>query len=944
VSDRRRMLQGLDQDIREHLERETQDNIDRGMSPEEARYAAVRKFGNITLVKEATREVWIFVWLEQLLQDVRFGVRVLAKSPGFTAVCVLTLALGIGANTAIFSLIDAALLRKLPVRDPQNLLLLRWNSRSELRHLSWSSYGDCETARNAASFASCSFSEPFFRDLQSQPGIFADLAAFNAGKGYSLTGNGPATEIESAEFVSGGYFQTLGIRPENGRLINCSDDAVSSSPVLVLSYAYWKSAFAASASAIGKTIFLNHVPFLIIGVAPPAFDALSPGRTIQMWLPLSTQRQLDLPWDNRDQDANFFRLVILGRLEATVSRAQAQTALSAHFFNDLVHGAKPMSNPDDNPAVSLLPAQVGLTGDTAEIAAPIYVLMLAVGVVLLIACANVAGLLLARAATRRKEMAVRYALGAGSLRIVRQLLTETLLVALAGGAVGLVLVKSAIAVISAVVSADPAGPYAPVPVISTRVLLFTAIISLATGMLFGLVPALRGMNRNLTPALKDAAGSPSSGHPLLRWFSLGNSLVVAQVALTVVVLAGAGLLVRTLQNLKNLDPGFDTRNLLTFRIDPTTLGYKRPEVDAFYRDLQNRLAALPGVNSVSYSYVTLLSGGSSSEDIHLPGKPKDETAEIAELSVGPDFLRTMRIPLRQGRELNSADYAIVARNEEETVAERHRLAVSINSSAKDLAAQNNAAISQRPPSPVIVNEELLRKYFPDQNPIGIRFGAHVADTDDTFANSGWIIVGVCGDTKYESLRKEVMPTVYLPFTGQAASFSLRTAANPLGFVGQVRGVVNEMDGNLPLTKVQTESHQIESRLFAERLIARLSSFFGVLALLLSCVGLYGLLSYEVARKTREIGIRMALGARSRQVLRPVLGQGLALTLTGAAIGIAIALAVTRYLGSLLYGVRPGDPLTLAVVAMCLVAVALLACYIPARRALRVDPLIALRYE
>jgi predicted permease len=937
------MLQGLDQDIRDHLERETRDNIDRGMSPEEARYAAVRKFGNVALVKEATREVWMLVWLEQLLQDVRFGFRVLAKSPGFTAVCILTLALGVGANTAIFSVIDAALLRKLPVSDPQNLLLLRWNSHSELHHLSLSSYGDCETEKNAAGFTGCSFSEPFFRSLPSQPGIFSDLAAFGAGGGYSLTGNGQATEIENAEFVSGGYFQTLGILPENGRLINSSDDAAAS-PVLVLSYSYWKNAFAGSPSAIGKTVFLNRVPFMIIGVAPPTFDALSPGCPIQMWLPLSTQRQLDLPWDNRDNDANFFRLVILGRLQASVSPAQAQTALSTHFFNDLVQGAKPMAKADDNPAVSLLPAQIALTGDTAEIATPIYVLMLAVGVVLLIACANVAGLLLARAATRQKEMAVRYALGAGSLRIVRQLLTETLLLSFAGGAIGVLLVKSAIALISAFVTTDPAGPAAPMPVINTRVLLFTAIISLITGILFGLVPALRGMSTHLTPALKDAAGNPPSRHPLLRWFSVGNSLVVAQVALTVVVLAGAGLLVRTLQNLKNLDPGFDTRNLLTFRIDPTSAGYQRPEVDAFYRDLQNRLATLPGVNSVSYSYVTLLSGSLWSEDIHLPGKPKDETAETDVLPIGRDYLRTMRIPLRQGRELNSADYSIVARNEEETAAQHHRLAVGIKSSAKDLAEQNNDAISQLPPSPVIVNEELLRKYFPNQNPIGIRFGQHVADADSTFANSGWIIVGVSGNTKYESLRKEVRPTVYLACTGRAASFSLRTVANPLGFIPQVRSIVNEMDGNLPLTKMQTESQQIESQLFAERLIARLSIFFGILALLLSCIGLYGLLAYEVARKTREIGIRMALGARSKQVLRPVLSQGLALTCVGAAIGIAIALAVTRYLGSLLYGVRPGDPLTFAIVAMCLVAVALLACYIPARRAVRVDPMVALRYE
>lgn len=934
----------LEEELRFHLEREIAAKIASGVPPEEARHAVLREFGGVEQIREECREMRRVNWIQDFLQDLRFGMRVLLKSPRFAIVAILTLALGIGANTAIFSLVDGALMRALPVSDPQNLMLLRWSAHGKSKHLSISSYGDCAENESASSSSGCSFSEPLFHEIQAQ-GIFSDLAAFAGGGNLALTGNGSASIVESAQYVTGSYFQTLGVRPGSGRLISSADDTQSAAPVAVLSHAYWKSAFGASPSAVGKTIFLNRVPFTVIGIAEPRFGALSPGNQTQMWLPLSSQMRIELPWDNRDSDPDSWWLVMVGRTKPGISHGQAQAAVNALFVNSAVHGAKPIFSAEDNPAASVVPAQTGLTGFTNEIATPIYLLMLAVVVVLLITCANVAGLLLSRADSRQKEMAVRFALGARRARIVRQLLTESLMLSITGGALGLMFASWIMTMISTFVADEGlAGASAFNPRLDARMLLFTATVSILTGILFGLAPALRGMRVDLTPALKETAGNLWSGRTIGRWFSVGNALVVAQVVLTVVVLAGAGLLVRSLQNLRSVDPGFDTRNILTFNIDPTSAGYKRAEVDGFYHDLQNRLAAIPGVTSVSYSWVPLLGGGLWTTGFDLPGKPKDETNEADMLPVGLDFFHTLGIPLRQGREINASDLVVAAKDAEILAVQRERIAASVKTGTKGVAEQNNNETANLQPVPVIVNEAFLRKYFPDTNPIGIRFGQHVATDADLGANPGWEIVGVAGDAKYSNLRREISPTIYAPFTGQAAYFSLRTAANPSGFIPQIRSVLAQLDGNLPVDRIKTETQQIEAQLITERLIARLSSLFGLLALLLSCIGLYGLLAYEVARRTREIGIRRALGADSGSVLRLVIGQALGLTLAGAAIGVAAALGVTRFLDSLLYGVKPADPLTFTAVAFVLATVALLACYIPARRAMKVDPMVALRYE
>ena len=579
---------------------------------------------------------------------------------------------------------------------------------------------------------------------------------------------------------------------------------------------------------------------------------------------------------------------------------------------------KTFSKPADEPAVTLVSAQTGLSGSRRQYANPLYVLMLAVGIILMIACANVAGLMLARSAARRKEMAVRLALGAGRTRIVRQLLTESVMLSVVGGVLGIFFAYWGAHAIVSFVSSNQTRSLGFAAGVDLRVLGFTVAVSLLTGILFGIAPAFRSARVDLTPALKEGFGvSPSIAHVGGRWISAGNALVVAQVALAIVVLVGAGLLVRTLENLRSIDVGFDSHNVVIFNIDPTLAGYKDTQVDSFYRDLQGRLSETPGVKSVSYSSLPLLSGSLMMTSFHWPGTPQDRHSDANMLNVGPDFFNTMQIPFLGGRGFNASDYA--------------------------LAASNEGSTPTAAPTPVIVNQAFVAKYLGKENPLGKHFGESAGD-DESSKSAGYEIVGVVRDAKYNSLRQDISPTMYAPQSGSGATFEVRTAADPQALLPAIRRVVAQLNENMPLFQVTTESQQIDRLLFQERLVARLSAFFGLLALVLACIGLYGLLSYEVSRRTREIGIRMALGAQERDVLRLVVKQGLALAVVGAVVGIGVALGVTRYLTSMLYGVHANDPVTIGVVAVLLALVALAACYIPARRATRVDPMVALRYE
>lgn len=839
--------------------------------------------------------------MQTLWQDLRYGLRLLAKNLGFTIVTVLTLAFGIGANTAIFSLLNAVMLQSIPVKSPQQLVVLRWSAHAHPQNAGSSSFGDCQWTRWTATVAgSCSFPYPVFKQMRAQRDVFSTVGAFAGPAQLDLSGNGAAS-IALGELVSGDYFQTLGVPAAVGRTIEPDDERPGAEGVAVLSYAYWQTAFGGSPTAIGKSVKLNGVPFTIVGVADAGFTRLTPGRTQDMWLPLTQFKALRIPWGRETDDERNWWLVVIGRLKPGITRQQAESAASLVFRNEVV--AEKSLKPEDQPQIALVPAQQALSGVRVQLERPLFILMTAVGILLLISCANVAGLMLSRATARQKEMAVRLALGAGKGRVLRQLLTESILLSFAGAALGTLLAYWGASALASFITTNRYSTMLITANPDARVLAMTVVVAVLTGILFGLAPAVRSLRVNVAPALKENAGSMSvASFGSRRRFGLGSGLVVAQVALSVIVLAGAGLIVRSLSNLKAINPGFDTRNMLQFVISPELTGYYTKEkIDPLYRELQSRLSGLPGVTSVSYSSDTLLDGGLWSSDVKVEGQTSKETVESQMLAVGPDFFATMKIPLMTGRPLTEADMR----------------------STHDVALVNRAFVS---------------KFLENREPLGLHFGA-----DDPKAPQ-YEIVGVVSDTKYAGLRDEIAPTAYVPLKAGEAHFALRTAINPQALLPGIRKVVADLDNNLPIFDIKTQTQRIDRLLFNERFLARLASLFGLLALVLACLGLYGLLAYEVARRTREIGIRSALGAQKRDVLRLVGSEGLLLVVCGAVLGIALAVGVMRSLRSLLYDVNPGDPLTLVGVSLLLMLVALAACYIPARRAMQVDPTVALRYE
>lgn len=913
----------VDEELQFHLEKEIVQYVAAGMSPDEARRRALVAFGGVQQTRESVRSLYWTHLCEVLLQDAGYGLRMLRKSPALTVVSVLILALGIGMNSAIFSLIDCVLFRALPVKDPQNLMLLRWDAHKGPKPHSMSSYGDCPETYAKVNPSGCVFSLPFLRAAQAQTDVFSQVAGFAGGSQIAISGNGPPTVLNRSEFVSGNYFQTLGVGAAAGRTLLTDDDKPSAAPVVMLGYGYWQSAFGADPGVVGRTVRLNGAPFTIIGVLQRGFDALTPARRYDVWLPLSSRPSLiseTLPIDNRE---DFWWVVIVGRPKPGVSLEQAVAAMSLLYRNHAVYGNKPLFEAGDEPGISMLAAQDGLEGGRGQVLGPLYVLLLAVGLILLIACANVAGLLLARAAARQKEIAVRLMLGARRSRILLQLLTESLMLSLMGGVAGLFLAHwGARAIVALVEKGTDEGPILT-PQLDARVLLFTAAISILTGIIFGLIPAFRSLRLDLTPALKIGSAGSAGGKSRARWYSLGNSLVVAQVALAMVALVVAGLLVHSLRSLKSVDLGFEPRNLLLFGMNPTLAGYKDSQAEALYQQFQEQFAALPGVTSVSYSWQPLIGDGLWTEDFHQHGTPEHETAETDYLPVGPGFFKTMGISMLAGRDFTQADFAI---------------------SVAAVEAMKARKRAPEVPMPVIVNQAFVRRYLSNLNPLGQYLEA-AAPEDSTWPKGpGWQIVGVVRDAKYHQAKREINPTVYAPVGGGEVFFEVRTAGDPKLLVAAVRNVVNSKDSNLPLIRISTQVERVETEIGVERVLAQLSSLFALLALALSCIGLYGLLSYEVARRTREIGIRMAVGARQHNVIRLVVARALGLALTGAVVGIGASFAASQLLSSLLYGVRAGDPITLAGVVVLLLLVTLMACYVPARRATRVDPLIALRYE
>jgi predicted permease len=846
--------------------------------------------------------------IADLWQDLRFGARMLMKQPVFTLIAVLSLAVGIGANTAIFSLVDAALLKSLPVKEPERLVQLKWTAGSSFRGFSYD--GSARKDEKTGVRTNTSFPRPIFEQFRQQQNTLTELFAFAELEQVNANVEGQA-EVASGQVVSGGYFTGLGLRPLIGRLLTTEDDQSAAPAVAVMSHRYWERRFGANPAFIGKQINLNNAAFTIIGVTPPEFaGAMGRGNAPDLTIPLLMEPLV------RGENANLNRqgswwLLLMGRLKqgATPEQAHAelepvlQRAAPENLRRTLNQAQAAPIAPQDYPHLIVAPGRRGDTDFGWYQRQSLYLLMAVVGLVLLIACTNVANLLLVRATERQKEIAVRLALGAGRGRLLRQLLTESVLLAVAGGALGLLLAFWGRDLLLSL--RFPGRETLPFQVdLDWRVLAFTCVVSLLTGLLFGLAPALRATRVDLTPALKDT-GRSSASHSRSRF---GKSLVVVQVALSLLLLIGAGLFMRTLRNLQHVAPGFNVQNLLLFRVDPRLSGYQGDRLKGLYQRMFERIEAVPGVRSVTFSRHPLLAGSRRSSGFYRAGQPVEgSNPPSANIHiVRANFFETMELPVQLGRALSPQD---------------------------DASA----------PRVAVINQTLARQFFPNENPIGQRIGF------DPNQPGEMEIVGVAQDAKYTSLRAEIPPTIYTSWLqdlrglGQM-NFEVRTAGDPATFLASIRQAVREVDGNLPLFDVKTQVEQASQSLAQERLFAALLSFFGLLALLLAALGLYGVLAAAVAQRTQEIGIRVALGAQPRDVLRLVIGQGMRLVVPGILLGLAGAYGATRWIASFLYEVRAVDWPTYSLIAALLLVVALLACWIPARRATKVDPLAALRSE
>ncbi len=865
---------------------------------------------------------------DEMFQDLRYGWRMLLKHKGFTIVAVISLALGIGANTAQFSLVDTVLLRMLPVTEPERLVLFEWESGNAFRTggMRGTFVGGTPGRRNASMFTYKMIQTLQQARVQASETPLSDLFAFAPLYEMTALVNDQA-EIIRGQGVSGGYYKGLGVQPIAGRAINDADDNPTSPPVVVISHKYWQERFAANPNVIGQQLKLNNISFTIIGVTPTGFTGtLQVGEEPHITVPLNFEPVLlgENSALRRKDNRHLWWVHLMGRLKPGATFEQARQSLNATFQATALEMMPPPRKdsdpvkiePKDYPNLTAQLGGRGLLEIRKIYSKTIYGLFAVVVMVLLIACANVANLLLARAALRGPEISVRLAVGAGRWRLIRQLLTESVLLAVIGGAAGILVAywgKSALAAL-----ATRNTDFLPVgvePSLSWRVLAFTAGVSLLTGILFGLAPAWRATKADVSGALKQ--GRRSSGGVS----KLSKGLIVTQVALSLLLLFGAGLFIRTLTNLQKVNLGFNQENLLTFAVDPRQGGYKDERLTQFYRQLSERLDGLPGVQSSTFASVPLISQFTWNTEILLPGETEKGASEHVanRQAVRENYFATMQVPLLLGR---------------------------------GFTAQDNL----QSPKVAIVNQEFVRKFFKNQDALGKRVREH-EEKDEVE------IVGIVADHKYSSQREEIEPLMYTswqqasdPFGGMY--FALRTTGEPTAFTAAARQAVKELDAGLPVTEIRSQKSRSEATLSQERLYARLLSFFGLLALALAAIGLSGVLAYSVAQRTNEIGIRMALGAQAADVLRMIIRQGLKLVVLGLAVGASIAYALKRLMASQyfgkrdwqrqmveqLYGVRGFDPLLFAIIAGLLLLVALLACWLPARRAARVDPLDALRHD
>jgi putative ABC transport system permease protein len=814
--------------------------------------------------------------METLFHDIRFGIRRLIKTPGFAVIAILSLALGIGANTAIFSLVNLILFRPLPIANPEQVFSI-------------------SAVGKDGQFAA--FSYPNYLDFRDRNEVLSGLLIYRfVGLSLSRSGN---NEKVWGYLVSGNYFDTLGVKPALGRTFLPEEDKTRlSHPVVVISHTLWQTRFGGDPSVVDRDVLINGRKFKVIGVAPAGFKGTEVIYTPEIYVPFAMQKWIEPEndyLDNRDEQNMF----AVGRLKPGVSVAQAEASLNILA----AQLAKDFPNDNEGLKIQVIPPGFVLPQIRSQMLGISAALMGLVALVLLIACTNLANLLLARATERGKEIAIRLSIGASRARIVRQLLTESVMLAVAGGLVGVALAQWIIDSIMAL------KPPIEIPItlelsVDWQVLIFSMIVSVITGVLFGLAPALQATKTDLVPALKDIASQSGVRRSLLR-----NGLVVAQIAVSLVLLVAAGLTLRALQQLRSMNPGFNPENALMMNFDLTLQGYQTDAGMQLRKQLLNRVESLPGVQSASITDSMPLSMNYNGTAILIEGQLQERGVNAPQAmtaDIGLKYFETIGTPLLAGRELNEQDQEGKTRS-------------------------------------AVVNETFARKFFPGANPIENALGKQFRTSPE---GQPWQIVGVARDGKYWNIGEEPRSFAWFPIGDQLTFNTLivRTTSRPENLIGAIRGEFRNLDPNLPVTNVKTLTEHMGLSLFPARAFATLLSAFGLLALALAAIGIFGVMSYAVSQRTREIGIRMALGADAKEIFKLVVGRGLSLTLIGAGIGLALALIGTRFLSSLLHNVSAIDPLTFVAVTLLLTIVAFLACYFPARRAMKTDPMVALRYE
>ena len=881
----------LRDELDSHLEMAARDRIERGEDPVQARQLARRELGNEGLVRETTRDQWGLRWLETLLQDLRYAIRILRKSPLPTGVALLSLALGIGANATIFSLIDAVMLRMLPVQNPDQLVLIKFRSPLSA-HLR-------QSATN-----------PIWEQVRDLQNAFSGVIAWSP-ETFDLADGGEVNNIHGI-YASGDYFNVLGVRTAAGRLLSPADDVRGCSGVAVLGYGFWQSRYAGAQSAIGSFIRLNGFAFPVIGVAQSGFFGTEIGRPFDIAIPVCAEAIFDGNDSMLDERSSWW-LEMMGRLRPGMTLAQANArmkALSPQLFGAVIpqdYNAKQQAVFRDYKFV-VLPGATGTSGIYGlreQYARPLEILMSVVGLVLLIACANIASLLLARSAARQKEIAVRLSLGASRGRLIRQVFTESIVLSGAGAILGVFFARWGTALLIRFSSTNQVPVFLDSQ-IDSRVLVFTIAIAALCGLLFGILPALRSTRVDPLSAMKEGQTQATGGRSQAasaRW------IVAAQLALSLILLIGTGLFIRTFANLMTLNAGFDRNNVLLVETNVHKAGLPEPMLAPLYGQMLAKLQALPGVVSASQCWMEPLSGGEWNQDVTVPGyQPPSGVEPLVYLNwVTPDFFLTMRTPVLAGRTFRQHDSASAT-------------------------------------SVIVINQLLAETYFPGQNPIG----KHLLFQGAMFRGTPLEIVGVVQNAKYDSLDQDFVATAYIPLAQagmvrEETTFELRTATKPNAVIPAVREAMASVNKSASL-RFTTLKQQADDSVLQEHLMAVLSGFFGGLALLLTAIGLYGVMAYVVTQRTHEIGIRMALGAQQTSILRLVMRDAAIVLMVGVSTGLLGSIWTTRLVRQLLFGLTPNDPSTLALAVAALVAVAFVATYIPARRAMKVDPLVALRYE